>query len=1050
MMTSHWARISIVSILSSLAACSGGDPEGLAPAQPAATTVKLDFAHRPLPDIPLPNDLATRYDESSPTRRRVNASMVAPTALESRVRRLADQIDGWGVLQTITIPFTGPIDVESILRAHRDADYDLSNDVIYLVNVTPTSEHYGQLHHLDLGNGNYPVVLERQEYWKNDPRGWTLSLAYEEADEDLDGNGRLDPGEDTDADGELDLPNYLPGRSPARDDLAGRSDALMSFYERATNTVIARPMVPLDERTTYAVVVTRRLHDADGAPVGSPYPWINHAAQTEPLRALVDVLPEGLALDDVAFAFTFTTQSIESDWIAVRDGLYGRGVQAHLGARFPAQLDGLEILRDPEIIRAKNPYVIYTEDVRELLADAAKELLDQDEDSQEFADFLEGLQYVDYQVVGTYSSPQLFQRTDSSGALLPLDDQSWPPDLSTTPAATRPETVYFWLTVPRREVSARGEGKPAPVVVLSHGYTSSRLELFAYAGEFAKHGLATLAIDCVSHGIGLDPVRQEVVKGMFTRTGFTPFLDAIFKDRAADLNNDEIKDSGADFWTSYLFHTRDVVRQSVVDHMQLLRILKTFDGQSRWSLDVDGDGASELAGDFDADGQVDIGGPDGLVGMTGGSLGGIMSTVVAALEPAVKVTVPIAGGGGLSDVGIRSLQGGVREAVALRLLGPLFVGTIEPETGSLRLETIIPDLNDDATHHLADVPGVEIGDTMVVTNLTNGELGCGYVDAEGRVRTGLQSDRGDAIEVAFYRGRALEDAPGCGVLPSERPYRVVNRFEKSVDFQRQLSPAGSPLVTLAEGYGLPRANPRLRRFMSLTQLVLDPSDPGVLARALGPRPITYPATGEQTSAHVIVVTTVGDMNVPASTGGTIGRAAGLVDYLTPDPRYGKPVNQVLIDTFTYEAVDKYKRFADPNGAGVHLDVENFAEGDDLWTGQIPRLDPPLRIGLDKTDAKGGVSAAIFPYPRPSGQHGFAQPGGQTQTARDRCQRACTDPAGCDCSAVEVFDLGRFMFNLLGQYFASGGTRVSLSRCNAFNDCAWEKPMPAARPIEDLR
>ena len=45
-------------------------------------------------------------------------------------------------------------------------------------------------------------------------------------------------------------------------DLAARADALMTFYESETNTLIARPVEPLRERTTYAVVVTRRLLDS--------------------------------------------------------------------------------------------------------------------------------------------------------------------------------------------------------------------------------------------------------------------------------------------------------------------------------------------------------------------------------------------------------------------------------------------------------------------------------------------------------------------------------------------------------------------------------------------------------------------------------------------------------------------------------------------------------------------------------------------------------------------------------------------------------------------
>jgi hypothetical protein len=55
-----------------------------------------------------------------------------------------------------------------------------------------------------------------------------------------------------------------------------------------------------------------------------------------------------------------------------------------------------------------------------------------------------------------------------------------------------------------------------------------------------------------------------------------PFYDAITQTRARDLNNDGHPDSGGDFWSSYLFHTRDGVRQSILDHIQLVRILRSF------------------------------------------------------------------------------------------------------------------------------------------------------------------------------------------------------------------------------------------------------------------------------------------------------------------------------------------------------------------------------------------------------------------------------------------------------------------------------------------
>ena len=111
--------------------------------------------------------------------------MIAPTSIESRVRELIDELDGWKVGQPITIPFTAPIDLHSLLAGHRDPDFKSDNDVIYLINITPTSPNYGKLTHIDFGMGNFPVVLERIDaYWEHDPRGWTNSLLFDEENED--------------------------------------------------------------------------------------------------------------------------------------------------------------------------------------------------------------------------------------------------------------------------------------------------------------------------------------------------------------------------------------------------------------------------------------------------------------------------------------------------------------------------------------------------------------------------------------------------------------------------------------------------------------------------------------------------------------------------------------------------------------------------------------------------------------------------------------------------------------------------------------------------
>ncbi|HWB80749.1 MAG TPA: hypothetical protein VG755_37560 [Nannocystaceae bacterium] len=1086
------------------AAC--GEPEGLMSIAPADVTVKFDFDHRPLPDIPLPNDIATRHDPSSPTGLRINASVIASTSYEQRTRAKIDGLDGWGVYQPITIPFTGPIDVLGLRERHDDVDYDLSDDAIYLVNVDHDSDEYGRVHHLDIGNGNYPIILEKlTAYGDNDPRGWNINLVFDEEDEDKNGNGEIDPSEDenrngyldpgedrnnngvldlsedSDADGNLDKPNYFPGRAPARSDLAGRADALMSFYERETNTLIVAPMVPLREETTYAVVVTRRVKDLDGNPVGSPFPFVNHAAQTDDLEPLLDVLPDGLAAEDIAFSWVYTTESITKDWFAVREGLYGEGPQAHIAKDFPARIARLFPLKDTGPggkFEGHNPFVLNQEDWKPVLNVLLMAFFEGgDTTSQQFQAIVDGHDYIDFHAQGTYFSPQLFNRFDENNERLPLDEQSWPIDLERTPAATRAEEIPFWIVMPRKETSVRGQGKMAPLVLLGHGYGSNRAtELLGFAGFLAQFGVAAISTDNVSHGVPVTPDQVGQFRPLMESAGLGPAMDAVLFARGGDvdkdgwhdqdLNKDGTIDSGVDFWTAYLFHMRDMVRQSALDYMHLIRIIRSWDGKKQWEMDLDGDGkfdkidvnndgVIDLAGDFDGDGIVDIG-KDSPIYVMGGSLGGIMATTLGGLEPEIESIIPIAGAGRLMDVGNRSLQGGVPEAVLLRVMGPLYLATMQDD-GTTRIHSQVTELNNKADIPITTVQGLLPGDTMIAENLVNGEIGCAYLlpdenpgdGVAARARISLASDVGDATEIRIYRGDVL--VPGteeCEIVDDVKPVKKINELDgppldamgMPMKFNGDPIPGGK-LVAFAEGFGLARNRPSLRRFMSLAQMVLDPTDPGVLARYLAAEPLEYP-TGGTTGATFLIVTTAGDMNVPASGGVTVSRAAGLVDFLNPDPRYGKPLNQVLIDTHTAEAVNTLMRnryMSVPSNQNIRdllgldgsfgaiVDVENFSDGQDIWGTNIPRLDPPLRITNTHDmwgNDLGGLSAAAFPYAIPQGQHGFALPGQMTDWAISICRETfgSSDPQ-CDADNFvgKTYDVGWFMFHTFGKFLKEPGT-----------------------------
>jgi hypothetical protein len=413
-------------------------------------------------------------------------------------------------------------------------------------------------------------------------------------------------------------------------------------------------------------------------------------------------------------------------------------------------------------------------------------------------------------------------------------------------------------------------------------------------------------------------------------------------------------------------------------------------------------------------------------------------------------------------MGSRTTQSGALEGFMLRILGPLFVGTLNPTTHELTLETIVNDLNKSDDDTIATVSGVSPWDTMLVENLTDGVRGCGFVsDANAvvnplTVRVGVESDAGDRIRISFFSGPQLNGDTKCGLRdPTVKPYRVVDTFEMPVQYQWKpdgtpnMYNAGDPLVALADGYGLRRAHPDMRRFLSLGQLVLDSTDPAVLAPHAQLDPLVYSSTGEKTGAHLLVSSTMGDPAVPSNAGSAFARAAGILDYLHDDPRYGEPPNQVLIDHHQMESACNYARYTLPDGTPTCYDVDDFSQGTDMWGTGVPRLNPPLHIGFSVPDPLGGVSAAVYPFPTPGGQHAFDYPGGMLDNARSNagCSDSCTnglaptDPCSCQ---TQVFDIGWYMFNMIGRYVKSSGTMISDDLCQSRDDCPDRAPEPPAR------
>ncbi len=965
-----WLFVAMSSILS--ASCEGPAGEGLAESSGRALSsgpqVVFDLARKPLPEIPLPNNVATRLAAETPTGRRINISLEAVTQIERDLRVKINELDGFGVFQPITVSFDAPLDLENIVKRHR-TDHDFRDDCVLLVNVDENSPEFGEIIPLDFGHGNYPLGLEwSDQYWDQDEHADSLNLLFATHDEDLDGNGILDPYEDIDFDGVLDKPNTFSGDVPSlvtRDNFqqlmqAGSwrpIDDLITFYEKETNTLIMQPVVPLRQSTTYAVVLTKNLMGEDGHPVRSPFKYVNHVNQNHELRPLGKVLAQeaiGMSISDVAFTWTYTTQTVTDDMEAIRAGMYGHGPLAWLADEFPPDLE-------PSLVHPVNadgtiaalPYLVHSDELGPLFEAVAGPVLGY---APEVVEALKlDNDFTDYWVLGSFTTPYFL--VDKDGIATPMypadDNESFLVNPYTGEAAVGPNTVTFMCSIPK----SHGKHKPPfPVVMYGHGYSGAPFEVFGFAGRFAQYGFALCAMDMVGHGIALpsdeDINYEEVIPLILQPFGLLDFYDSLKGGRIRDLDNDGIIssfDNGGDFWSWDLFHTRDMVRQAAIDHMQWIRVLRSL-GTATWTADVNGDDKADLMGDWNGDGVVDIGTDiHPSYPQWGQSLGGIISQIIGATEGMAGTIAPVSGAGGLAQVGVRTTNPGVPEAVFLPFMGPFVVFTpVGDEEDTVEIAFMINDQHredrpwqDPRPHYYPMVRTSEIrpGDRVIVRNKTNGEEvvafrprdGSGFrvslpCDALGSVakRSVLGLADGDTEPVVVScapdtwqvplddlgkpagpadceehdprRALLLGDALEIQVRDGwEGPIKATfDRFTESTTYHGAGFRPGMPLVALGAGFGNPRNTPGFRRLMGFAAMILDRGDPIAYARHYGREErldFSYDP-GAHPQTNILLYHSIGDPNVPISTSLNLARGAGILEFL---PDSGNPKHQTQMD-----------------------------------------------------------------------------------------------------------------------------------------------------------
>ncbi len=199
-----------------------------------------------------------------------------------------------------------------------------------------------------------------------------------------------------------------------------------------------------------------------------------------------------------------------------------------------------------------------------------------------------------------------------------------------TESVVREEKVPFTLTLPK---VAGGVTEPFPVVLSQHGFGSNRQGMLVMADGFARRGLALLSIDAPNHGSRGpgDGVNGDFLYGV--RDTFGIWTDG-----------QSIAIKG--------WHFRDILRQQVLTHLQLVQAVEAWEGDVVRAGNVPG-------ADLDMD----------ALGYIGHSMGAVMGGVSGAVLSEFKRVVLNVGGGRISDIFARNESVDELAMVALKPRG---------------------------------------------------------------------------------------------------------------------------------------------------------------------------------------------------------------------------------------------------------------------------------------------------------------------------------------------------------------------------------------------
>ena len=371
-------------------------------------------------------------------------------------------------------------------------------------------------------------------------------------------------------------------------------------WDPATNTLHAESDELLRQHTRYALIATCALRDAAGAPIAptAAFTDFRQATSDDDKHSLLEAVHAarlaGVREEDVAAASVFTTQSTTATLEKIRDQIKNGSSERADFALAPG--DGLTVFDRSNV--ASMTWNRQTSSSGALSPTVLNVGL---------LDLVPGT--VGRIAFGKYRSPDYLAHP---GSFIPPT-----PTGGEAPSVLGWNDIYFNVYLPSGEAPASGW----PVAIVGHGSGGTK-EGFALgmAATMAKEGLATVIINAVGHGLG---AASTVTIGL-TDGGSVTFSAG---GRGLDQNGDGVigPQEGMDAAPPMsVLRSRDGIRQTVADLMQLVRVIET-------GVDVDGNGVRDL--------------DPSRIYYAGHSLGGMYGAPFFALDRSVAaaaLNVPVA------------------------------------------------------------------------------------------------------------------------------------------------------------------------------------------------------------------------------------------------------------------------------------------------------------------------------------------------------------------------------------------------------------------------